>query len=120
MKKLIVIALIVALGAVFVNDVGRFARARFNLDESTNRVVDETASFAGSLSRDKAAMQAATLAQQHGIRVYQYDQNGTGVELWTEIDVPGTWVLSRYAAWRDAKPAGTAYVLRDYGASVFH
>lgn len=119
MKKLIIIALVVALGAVFVNDMGRFTRARYNLDEATNQVVDETASFAGSMTRDQAAMKAATLGQERGVRVYQYDQNGTGVEVWTQIDVPGTLVLARYAAWRDGKPQETAYVLRDYGASVF-
>ena len=119
MKKLIIIALVIAVGAVFVNDVGRFTRARYNLDEATNYVVDETASAAGSLTRDKAAMKAAGLAQEEGIRVYQYNQNGTGVEVWTEIDVAGTWVLARYSAWRQGRPSGTAYVLRDYGSSVY-
>lgn len=119
MKKLIVIALVVALGAVFINDIGRFARSRYNLDNATNQVVDEIASRAASLPRDKAAGQVAALAQQHGIRVYQYDQNGTGVQVWTELPVEGTWVLGKYVDWRNAQPEGTAYVLRDYGASVY-
>ena len=119
MKKLIIIALIVVVGAVFVNDIGRFTRARYELSEATNLVVDEAASFAASLTREKAAMQAATLAQKHGIRVYQYDQNGTGVQVWTEIDVGSTWLLGRFVAWREGKPLDTKYVLRDYGASVF-
>lgn len=119
MKKLIIIALVIAVGAVFVNDVGRFTRARYNLTESTNFVVDEAASFAGSLTREKAAMRAATLAQKDGVRVYQYDQNATGVQVWTEIDVDGTLVLGRYMAWRNGKPLDAKYLLRDYGASVF-
>jgi len=118
-KKLIVIALVVALAAVFINDVGKFTRSRYNLDNATKQVVDEIASHAGSLPRDQAAQQAATLAQQNGIRVYQYDQNGTGVQVWTELPVEGTWVLGRLAAWRSGKPLDTAYVLRNYGTSVY-
>jgi len=119
MKKLIIIALVVVVGAVFVNDVGRFTRSRYNLDNATNQIVDEIAFTAASLPRDKAAGQVAALAQEKGIRVYQYDQNGTGVQVWTELPIEGTWVLGRFVAWRSGKPQGTAYVLRDYGTSVY-
>jgi len=118
-KKLIVIALVLAVGAAFVNDVGRFTRSRYNLDNATHQIVDEIAARAGRLPRDQAAGQVAALAQEKGIRVYQYDQNGTGVQVWTELPIEGTWVLGRFVAWRSGKPQGTAYVLRDYGTSVY-
>ena len=65
-------------------------------------------------------MQAANLAQQHGIRVYQYDQNGRASKLWTGDRRAGHWIIGPLCAWRAGKPPDTAYVLRDYGASVFH
>lgn len=119
MKRLIIIIVIVAIGAAFVNDVGRYARTRYNLDEATNVVVDAAASTARDKTREQAARQAASDGAAEGIRVTAYNQDELKVQVWTEADVEGTWVLARVTAWQKDLPAGTPYVLQDYGESVY-
>lgn len=119
MKTLLVVVLVIAVAAVFVNDVGRYARTRYDLDMATNEITDEVASFAGSLARNEAAERAAKLAQERGVVVYQYNQDGQGVYIWTQKPVEGTWALRQYAAWRGGEASSTPYLLRDYAMSVY-
>lgn len=119
MKTFLIIVLVVAVGAVFVNDAGRYSNSRYDLSHATERVVDSVSAAARNKTRDEAAAMATTLAAESGVRVYQYDQNDQAIQVWTEKTVEGTWVLGRYMAWRAQKPLGTPFVVRDYATSVF-
>lgn len=119
MKIFLTVALVLAVGVVFVNDTGRYGNTRYDLSSVTEQVVDEISSSARNKTRDEAAIKAATMAAAKGVRVYQYDQNDEGIQVWTEATVTGTWVLGPYKAWRAGKPLGTPFVVRDYGTSVY-
>jgi len=118
-RTLLIIALVIAVIAVVVNDGGRYSSKRYDLSAVTERVADEVASSARGNTRDEAAALAETLAQSSDVHVYQYDQNDQGVQVWTEITVPGTWVLGPFMAWRAGKPLDTPLVVRDYAAAVY-
>jgi hypothetical protein len=119
-KTLLIVLLALVLAAVFINDVGNYARAKYVLRDTTDAVVAEMATTSEQhLSRDQAALRAAEYCRQRGVKVYQYDQNGQGVEVWTEMSVTRTWVIGPYLAWQINQPLGTPFVLRDHGSSVF-
>jgi len=119
MKTFLIVALVVLVAAVFINDVGHYARARYNLSEATTQVTDQLAEYALGKTRDAAAVKAVELAALQKIEVWQYDQNGQGIQVWTRVSVPGTWVMGPFQAWRAGKPLETPLVLTDYGASVY-
>lgn len=119
MKIFLIVSLVIGVGAVFVNDAGRYSNTRYDLSNVTEQIVDELASSARNKTRDQAATAAAAMAAEKGMRVYQYDQNNQGIQVWTEATVTGTWILGRYMAWRAGKPLGTPFVVRDYATSVF-
>jgi hypothetical protein len=119
MRTLLIITLVVAVIAVFVNDAGRYGNTRYDLSKVTEDVADAVASSVGGKTRDQAAAMAAAMALKSGFTVYQYDQDKQGIRVWTEATVPGTWVLGPFMAWRAGKPLGTPLVIRDYAASVY-
>jgi len=119
MKRIIVIVIVLAIAAAFINDVGRYARTRYNLDEATNDVVDAAASTARDKSRNEAAMEAARNAQADGIRVTAFSKDDLKVQVWTAADVTGTWVLGRFSAWRKGLDPETPYVLVNYSEGVY-
>jgi len=119
MKRIIVIVIVLAIAATFINDVGRYARTRYNLDGATNDIVDASASTARDKSRNEAAQEAAVNAQAEGIRVTAFSKDELKVQVWTAADVSGTWVLGRFSAWRKGLDPETPYVLADYGESVY-
>jgi hypothetical protein len=119
MRTLLIITLVVALIAVFVNDGGRYSNTKYDLGTVTEDVADLVANSAGGKTRDQAAAIAAAMALKNGFKVYQYDQDKQGIRVWTEGIVSGTWVLGPFMAWRAGKPLGTPLVVRDYAASGY-
>jgi len=125
MRTFLIVLLVILLAVVFINDVGRYSRARIALRQATSSIVDTLSDYAGGKTRNTAAVRAAELAGQQSnsskqqIEVYQYDQNGQGIQVWTRAYVSGTWVIGPFTAWRAGKPLGTPFVVQDYGTSVY-
>lgn len=114
--RLVLLALVLALGVVVVNDGGRYARTKIELAETTDQLVDYAAASASVASRETVGGELQLRAEERGARVSQFQVSGTGVEVWTEDDVIGTWVLGPFLAWRQGKPQGTDPVVTDYGS----
>jgi Flp pilus assembly protein TadG len=86
---LVLILLVLIAGG---NDVYRYSEAQKHL----RAVTDEVARWAGNnglaMTRDQAAQQAAAMAAEQGVTVYQYDQSDQGVRVWTQAPVNGTLI----------------------------
>ena len=119
MRTFLIIVLIIGVAAVFLNDVGRYARAKYDLDIATDRIVDDLSQYARRRTRNEAAIKAAALGQNEGVEVYQYDQDDAGVRVWTRVPVSGTLIVGPYLAWQANKPLNTPFLLLDYETSVF-
>ncbi len=119
MRTILIIALILFVAAVFLNEVGHYARARYDLNNATNDIADRLSRYARGKSRVQAANQAAAIARQEGVEVYQYDQDPTRVQVWARVKVAGTLIVGPYRAWRAGKPLDTPYVITDYATSVY-
>ena len=98
MKKLLTLALLVAILGVGFNDGGRWFAAENSLTESTNDLASWAAINVGSMPADQAARALSDRAAPMGMRIYQYAHTPTGIELWTEKDVTGTLVVGPYIA----------------------
>jgi len=118
-KKILIIVLVVAIAAVFINDVGKFTRARYDLSKATDSIVEEMSQYALGKTRNASAVKAAELGRQQNVEVYQYDQDGEGVHVWTRVLVSGTWVIGPFMAWRAHKPLNTPFYVQQSGASVY-
>ncbi len=118
MKTFLIIALIIGVAAVFINDVGHFARSKYDLNTATETVVDELVR-SKRMTRHEAAIKAAKLGQQEGVEVYQYDQDDAGIKVWTRVPVDGTLVLGPFKAWRADQPLDTPFWVYDYGSGVY-
>ncbi len=119
MKTFLTVALIILVAAVFLNDVGHYARARYELNKATDIVVDEMSRYGRRNTRAVSAARAAELARQEDIEVYQYDQDDEVVRVWSRIPVDGTLIIGPYRAWRADTPLDTPFYLLDYGTSVY-
>ncbi|MGV8084564.1 MAG: hypothetical protein AB2L09_13180 [Coriobacteriia bacterium] len=100
MKRIVWSLVVLALAAVVINDGGRYLRSYSDLNMGTN----DLASWAATNARDMSPQQAfAALAQQAepaGISVVRYDSDGERLQVWTEKNVDGTWVLDTITAMR--------------------
>ncbi len=119
MRKILVIVLVVAIAAVFINDVGKFTRARYDLSKATDSIVEEMSQYALGKTRNASAVKAAELGGQKSVEVYMYDQDGEGVHVWTRLPVSGTKVIGPFMAWRAHKPLDTPFYVQDEGTSVY-
>ena len=119
MRRAIGIALVVAIALVFLNDVGRWVNAQSQLNESTEQLVQWSAT--GGHSENATAGRAAAVAEgsRRGLRVDGFEQNKSIVSVVTSADVPGTWVLGPYTALIRGVPVEQAlsvpFVVRGYG-----
>lgn len=116
MKKLLIVAVVLAVAITFVHDLGVYVSARRALVEST-RDAAELAAGMSNASRDEAARAAADKAAERGVTVYMYDQDGTRVELWTRIEVEGTWVYAPVSAFIEGRASEDPPVLEHYETS---
>lgn len=124
MRRVLWIVFLVAIVVVVLNDGGHWFNARSNLSQQTSQLGAWASTTVANQSRDQAAASLVEKAQESGIRVYQYGQDANGVEIWTETDVKGTWVLGPYVAVLKGVPfkkaIGSPLVIRDYVQAQFH
>lgn len=92
MRRSIGIILAIVLTATLVNDVGRFAKASYDIDNVAAQIADRLLSQK-SQSRNQNATMAAEYAAQRGTTVYLYDQDETSFHAWLQAPLGGTWIL---------------------------
>ncbi len=92
MKRLIVIALVVAVIAIAVNDTARYLMAYYGVDEVTRASAATAAQLARSSNGDRngPGLAAENYATEHGVHVNGYDQANGVVTVWTDAPVTGT------------------------------
>lgn len=116
MKKLLIIAVVLAVAITFVHDLGAYVNARRALIEGS-REAAEVAAGLGSSGRDEAARSAAEKAAERGVTVYMYNQDSTRVEVWAKIEVDETWVYAPVTALIEGRDADQPPVLEHYETS---
>jgi hypothetical protein len=119
MKRLLVVVFVVAILAVGLNDLSRWASAQRTLTGVTQDLATRAAGELGNkMSRDQIAADIAQLGASQGVTVYQYDQTAQGVSVWTQTSVTKTIVLGPGMAllagvpFKDAKTA--PYMIRSF------
>lgn len=124
MKRILWILFLVAVLAVVFNDGGRWFNGRQNLADATSQLGAWASTNLSAQTRNEAANAIAQRAAQGGITVYQYGQDPSGVQIWTETDVNGTWVIGPYLALVKGTPFQQALhsplVIHDYVQAQFH
>jgi hypothetical protein len=116
MKRVLLIALGVALAVTFVHDLGAYVNARRNVVEATRDAADVAAGVATS-GRDAAARAAVETAAVYGVTVYLYNQDNTRVEVWGKMEVTDTWVYAPVTGWIEGRPADQLPVLEYYASA---
>lgn len=104
MKKTLITILVVAVIATLVNDIGRYAKAQYDVGIVGTDTADTIALGSKLTGRDQNATAAATYASARGATVYMYDQDEQTVNVWVEMPVQGTWLLHRAMAWQNKEP----------------
>ena len=98
MPRILKIVIVAAVLALILNDGGRWGQAVVDLRTSTGQVLDQAALSAKHTSQPQLADLLAQQGAAQGIRVTQYALTPTGVRVWTEESVTGTWVVGPYVA----------------------
>ncbi len=123
MKKVIYLLLTVAVLAVLANDGGRLFVGKSTLRSNTGTLASWATNNAGGMTKEQTAQELANRAAALALRVYQYEQDNDGIQLWTEADVTGLWVLGTYKATLDGVPfrkaLGSPIVIKDYAAAQY-
>jgi Flp pilus assembly protein TadG len=88
-RKTLVIVLVIALVAVIANDVFRYAQAQQRLRDTTYDIARWAAENAPSSSRNAMAKALVAKASPSAVTVTMYGQTDTGVQVWTQAEVPG-------------------------------
>lgn len=105
-KRLIVAAVVVAIVATLINDIGTYLTSYYRLDNVTRGAAsaaayvvkhDPTATTASGLA-------AMAYAQTNGVTLYGFDQSNGRCTVWTRADVIGTWVWGPVSAALAGKP----------------
>ena len=109
MKRVLIIVFWLAIVALILNDGGRYGQAVIDLHTSTGQVLDSAALGAAKQTQAQLGAQIGALAATQGIRVTQFAAGPTGVTLWTEEDVKGTWVIGPYVAMARGVPFKQAF-----------
>jgi hypothetical protein len=109
MKRYLKIALVLAVLALILNDGGRWGQAAIDLRTSTGTVLDQAALSARRATQPQLADQLAQQSAIQGIRVTQFATTPSGVHIWTEEDVMGTWVVGPYLAMSAGVPFSRAF-----------
>lgn len=116
MKKLVLVALGIALAIVFVNDLGAYVTARRTVIEATRQAA-ETAAGVAVDGRDAAARAAAQTAEERNVTVYLYDQDETRVEVWGRIEITDSWVYAPAVALLEGRPRDELPILESYATT---
>lgn len=118
MKKIIWTVVFVALAATFVNDVGRYAKARYDLSKIALETVGQVSTMR-SQSRDQNARDAARYASSRGATVYAYDEDDSRVYVWLQMPVEGTWILAPGLALIAGEPYRQPYLVHIEESAFF-
>jgi hypothetical protein len=93
LKRILTIALVVAIVAIPINDIGRYLSSYYNLDNISRDVAFQAASQARRVTgRDALAAYAAQYALERGVTVKYFDMTIDKIDVTTTMAVPGTWV----------------------------
>jgi hypothetical protein len=106
LKRVLVIALVVAVIAIPINDVVRYLGSFYNLDNVTraaSQVAAERAMRPGG-DRTAAGTAAVRYGAANGVRIYGYDQDQAKVTVWAEAPVRGTFAWGPLMAALARKP----------------
>ena len=98
MSRILKVAIVLAILALIVNDGGRWAQGTIDLHTSTGQVLDQAALTARRFTQTQIAGQLGQLAAAQKIRVTQFATTPSGIHIWAEEDVSGTWLLGPYLA----------------------
>jgi hypothetical protein len=109
MNRIVKILIVAAIVALLLNDGGRWSHAILDLHSSTSQVLDQVSLTARRSTSAQLADQLAKAATNQQIRVTQYAVTSTGVHIWTEEDVAGTWVVGPYMAMTRGVPFAKAW-----------
>lgn len=122
MRKIIKIAVVIGLLYLASNDIARVGTAARVLNGATFDIASALSTRVGGTSREAAAGMAASMGAEKGITVYQYDHDERAVDVWTSINVDGTYVAGPVAALMKKTPLKqvfkTPLVLRDHEKSL--
>ncbi len=123
MKRLVGILLVVGIAVVLINDVGRWVNSQSQLNEKTAQLAEWAATNVHAQSRDAGARAVAGEGAARGVYVYQYDQDQSSAQIWSSLDVPGTWVIGPWVAVSKGSPLaqawGAPFVVRSYQQAPF-
>lgn len=113
MREWIKVAIVIAIGITLVNDAGRYLIGVFQLDERSRSVASRAAAAAASApgTPNSGWPTASKLAQEAGIEVFGFQQQGSTVTIWTRLQVTSTWVLGPVNALMRRQPLQTPMTL---------
>ncbi len=94
LKRLLVIALVVAVIAIPINDGVRYLMAFYSVDDVTRGASEQAAGLVHSSGGDRngPGLAAVNYARDRGVTVTNYDQQNGVVTVWTAAPVNGTIV----------------------------
>ena len=110
-RKAILIVVAIVVLWVGIHDGRLYVNERRRLQATTYELTKWASANAGRMSRDRVANRIFQMGADQGVRVYQYGQDGLAVEVWTDSQVEGTWVLAtlvdlfRSGSWKHARSA---------------
>jgi len=117
-RKTIVIALVVAVIALIANDVWRYAEAQQRLRDTTYSISRWAAETALDEPRDRVAKELVEKAAPAGVTVTMYGQSETGVQVWTQTEVPGLifagTIVNMMQGKSFAEASSSPLVIKDY------
>lgn len=93
MRRTIRILIVLGLLAVIINDAARYGKAASQLGGVSYDVTQWAGNNTKEMTREQAASRVAQMAAPSGVTVYQYGATDTTVQVWSSIEVKGTWVL---------------------------
>lgn len=109
MKRTLKIIIAVAVLALILNDGGRWSHAFLDLRSSTGQILDLVGSSSGRLSQEGIGSVLGQQATKQQIRVTQYAVTPGTLRIWTEEDVPGTWLIGPVYAMSHGVPFAKAW-----------
>lgn len=119
MKKLLVALVVLAVAVTFVNDLGRWVTASYNLDNHLREVADN-ASAAARLNQARGWPTASETARTYGIEVTGYSVKNMEVIVTARMPVTGMWVVEPVLALLARQPTTTPFYVEARAQSYFH